>query len=646
MQAGDFILYDDQERDVNYPIASPFSRPSFQQHRGQLADTSPLFEEAQFYAPNDPTQSQSSSENVSRVSPVTLENVSPDATPPKQPSSGTLGTPLDLLSLHGSTDAYQRTTPKMAPLFPRLPQENQASPTASMSQQPPQNNDMNAATASLLFKSPENDTHSNMQLWRSYWSTHGGNAPVPSMIMYPDMLRSTNEAMGLQRAQPNDKLTVSPRDLHLDYNEATTPPAKLKEPPALVDTAPLFPAAPTTEDSLWKAPYGVSSGIETGSSTEEEDDEDEKPLVNGASLGTTVPNEQLLQQWSQAMFGSVPTDETMQTQPFRDSESVWPSVGPVFSTVSTSSESEDDSERVHKTPQTSRFSSYTPHQAMYRDGSGAMGAYGFMPASSQGSAMSTNMSTDSESRRSSAVSMSISESEAGGQDATGNRSPSIRRTAQVVDPTTDAQPSSLSPAQPAIRPRRSSSRNRRQEEMEASPATMGPPSSESSSQDGEGDGDSDYEQTYHVAQPVSRSVPRRGRPPRTISGHNKTHGSGSHHSLSTSPTSHGLPRRNASPPASGSVIRCEYVSPVTRQMCGTVFHRMYDLARHRITLHVREEAQLVKEGVLKVDQCVVLGKEVDVEKALSDLEWTCRICGASFSRKDAMLRHERLRHHA
>ena len=256
MQAGDFILYDDQERDVNYPIASPFSRPSFQQHRGQLADTSPLFEEAQFYAPNDPTQSQSSSENVSRVSPVTLENVSPDATPPKQPSSGTLGTPLDLLSLHGSTDAYQRTTPKMAPLFPRLPQENQASPTASMSQQPPQNNDMNAATASLLFKSPENDTHSNMQLWRSYWSTHGGNAPVPSMIMYPDMLRSTNEAMGLQRAQPNDKLTVSPRDLHLDYNEATTPPAKLKEPPALVDTAPLFPAAPTTrrqslESSLW-----------------------------------------------------------------------------------------------------------------------------------------------------------------------------------------------------------------------------------------------------------------------------------------------------------------------------------------------------------------------------------------------------------
>ena len=378
----------------------------------------------------------------------------------------------------------------------------------------------------------------------------------------------------------------------------------------------------------------------------EEDDEDEKPLVNGASLGTTVPNEQLLQQWSQAMFGSVPTDETMQTQPFRDSESVWPSVGPVFSTVSTSSESEDDSERVHKTPQTSRFSSYTPHQAMYRDGSGAMGAYGFMPASSQGSAMSTNMSTDSESRRSSAVSMSISESEAGGQDATGNRSPSIRRTAQVVDPTTDAQPSPSSPAQPAIRPRRSSSRNRRQEEVESSSATMGPPSSESSSQDGEGDGDSDYEQTHHVAQPVSRSVPRRGRPPRTISGHNKTHGSGSHHSLSTSPTSHGLPRRNASPPASGSVIRCEYVSPVTRQMCGTVFHRMYDLARHRITLHVREEAQLVKEGVLKVDQCVVLGKEVDVEKALSDLEWTCRICGASFSRKDAMLRHERLRHHA
>lgn len=72
---------------------------------------------------------------------------------------------------------------------------------------------------------------------------------------------------------------------------------------------------------------------------------------------------------------------------------------------------------------------------------------------------------------------------------------------------------------------------------------------------------------------------------------------------------------------------------------------MYDLARHRITLHLREEAQLVKDGLLKVDQCIVLGKEVDVQKALAELEWTCRICGATFSRKDAMLRHERLRHH-
>ena len=72
---------------------------------------------------------------------------------------------------------------------------------------------------------------------------------------------------------------------------------------------------------------------------------------------------------------------------------------------------------------------------------------------------------------------------------------------------------------------------------------------------------------------------------------------------------------------------------------------MYDLARHRITLHLREEAQLVKDGHLRVDQCVVLGKEVDVEKALAELEWTCRVCGARFSRKDAMLRHERLRHH-
>lgn len=93
------------------------------------------------------------------------------------------------------------------------------------------------------------------------------------------------------------------------------------------------------------------------------------------------------------------------------------------------------------------------------------------------------------------------------------------------------------------------------------------------------------------------------------------------------------------------MIRCDYVSPITHVPCGTVFHRMYDLARHRITLHLREEAQMVKEGRLRVEDSVVLGKEVDVKKALSELEWACRVCGAVFSRKDAMLRHERLRHH-
>ena len=97
--------------------------------------------------------------------------------------------------------------------------------------------------------------------------------------------------------------------------------------------------------------------------------------------------------------------------------------------------------------------------------------------------------------------------------------------------------------------------------------------------------------------------------------------------------------------APGAAIRCEYRSPITNELCDTIFHRMYDLARHRITLHLREEAQAVKEGRLKVEDAIVLGKEVDMHKALAELEWTCRVCGATFSRKDAMLRHERLRHH-
>ena len=104
----------------------------------------------------------------------------------------------------------------------------------------------------------------------------------------------------------------------------------------------------------------------------------------------------------------------------------------------------------------------------------------------------------------------------------------------------------------------------------------------------------------------------------------------------------------ANRPAAGTTgsTRCDYRSPITGQVCQTAFHRPYDLARHRETIHAREEASFIREGKLRLEDCIVLGKEVDPKKSMAVVEWKCKTCGASFSRKDAMLRHERLRHSA
>lgn len=100
------------------------------------------------------------------------------------------------------------------------------------------------------------------------------------------------------------------------------------------------------------------------------------------------------------------------------------------------------------------------------------------------------------------------------------------------------------------------------------------------------------------------------------------------------------------PVAADGTTKCDYVSPITGAACQTAFHRPYDLARHRETIHAREEAGFIREGKLRLEECVVLGKEVDPKKSTAVVEWKCKTCGANFSRKDAMLRHERLRHNA
>jgi hypothetical protein len=83
------------------------------------------------------------------------------------------------------------------------------------------------------------------------------------------------------------------------------------------------------------------------------------------------------------------------------------------------------------------------------------------------------------------------------------------------------------------------------------------------------------------------------------------------------------------------ITTCDYVLHSTGEICGTEFHRPYDLARHRETIHGKEEAQLLRQGKLRKEDCAVLYKEVDPEKSLATVEWKCdgrNGCGSVFSR--------------
>lgn len=66
------------------------------------------------------------------------------------------------------------------------------------------------------------------------------------------------------------------------------------------------------------------------------------------------------------------------------------------------------------------------------------------------------------------------------------------------------------------------------------------------------------------------------------------------------------------------MVKCEHIL-ATGAECGLMFKRPYDLARHKETVHS------------------------DIAKKK---EWPCGQCGNAFSRKDALLRHCRIRGHA
>ena len=163
MEEGDFILYDDKDGEEHLPDVIR-NKSAFLEHRATRPDTSPLFDETPYTSILNSNHSQSSSENVSRVSPATLRSVSPNTTPPEQPSqpsSGTLGEPLDLLSLH-SADSDKKATLNSAPLFPHLPRGPPTPPNESANQPqpsqalPPFFNDVHAAAAASLFWNPGN----------------------------------------------------------------------------------------------------------------------------------------------------------------------------------------------------------------------------------------------------------------------------------------------------------------------------------------------------------------------------------------------------------------------------------------------------------------------------------------------------------
>uniref|UniRef100_V5F232 C2H2-type domain-containing protein n=2 Tax=Kalmanozyma brasiliensis (strain GHG001) TaxID=1365824 RepID=V5F232_KALBG len=252
-----------------------------------------------------------------------------------------------------------------------------------------------------------------------------------------------------------------------------------------------------------------------------------------------------------------------------------------------SSEDVDDTDRQYGRP-------YPPRHDSRSHMPGALGGYGYIPGS-QESGLSVAPPHRDE----------------------GSISPSIRRSAPEPPPLLTARPAPT--AAPARAPPSSTdSLPIKDDRIE----TGGDAEDSETGTNSNAGNESDYEDSpeTHPKKPASEPKPR-------------TSSNGS----------------NAKPggiPATDGTTKCDYVSPITHIACQTAFHRPYDLARHRETIHAREEAGFMREGKLKLQDCVVLGKEVDPKKSTAVVEWKCKTCGANFSRKDAMLRHERLRHNA
>ncbi|GAA5865905.1 hypothetical protein JCM8547_005753 [Rhodosporidiobolus lusitaniae] len=140
-------------------------------------------------------------------------------------------------------------------------------------------------------------------------------------------------------------------------------------------------------------------------------------------------------------------------------------------------------------------------------------------------------------------------------------------------------------------------------------------STTSAAEDGGHDSDGSYHSSASSFAGPSTSAPRRS----TAVAHS-----------SAPPTKRRRRQPNASSASSSALntdpraIRCDHVSSSTGLKCGVAFRRPYDLARHKETIH---------------------GEGLEGGKLERVKEWRCAECGGTFSRKDALLRHGRIRGH-
>lgn len=101
----------------------------------------------------------------------------------------------------------------------------------------------------------------------------------------------------------------------------------------------------------------------------------------------------------------------------------------------------------------------------------------------------------------------------------------------------------------------------------------------------------------------------------------------------------GRPRKDA-PPVYQPPPVCTYVDPLTDQPCGKRLNRHHDLPRHMFK-HCQDEAALVISKQLPRDRAILLPENW---KESDQMKLPCRFCGATFSRADAVTRHERREH--